>query len=299
MREYSIYNAAQHHVFRVRERFQAGPFECAACLLWRWCMAVQVVLPRCVRDTAHRDGAEAGAALPPPTHAASTCAHPTPQGSSDFFSFSCRVEPVRVTHSIPDSCGLILRSEYGNIVHTGDWRIEEQPLDGHHFDRDAFEGVAKEGVALMMSDSTNVLAPGRTVSEQLVEENLIRKVMEHEGKGRVVSTQFASNVGRLGSIRKAAQAAGRSIAFIGRSLHSYLEAAQRAGFAPFHPNELIKQDDIGSVDANKLLIVTTGSQVRSSCAACWLCCCCVSCVHECCDARWRHAQPWLALACQI
>ena len=74
-------------------------------------------------------------------------------------------------------------------MHTGDWKIDETPLDGDSFDRDAFEQVAKEGVALMMSDSTNVLTPGRTVSEQVVQSNLIRKVMEHHGKGRIVATQ--------------------------------------------------------------------------------------------------------------
>lgn len=62
--------------------------------------------------------------------------------------FDC--EPVRVTHSIPDCCGLILRSQYGNIVHTGDWKIDEDPIDGDQFDREAFEQIGKEGVALLM-----------------------------------------------------------------------------------------------------------------------------------------------------
>lgn len=87
-----------------------------------------------------------------------------------------RVEPFRVTHSIPDCCGMILRSEFGNIVHTGDWKIDEDPLDGHAFDREAFEAAGREGVALMMSDSTNVLSPGRTVGEREVAGNLMRKV---------------------------------------------------------------------------------------------------------------------------
>jgi mRNA degradation ribonuclease J1/J2 len=174
---------------------------------------------------------------------------------------------VRVTHSIPDCCGMILRSEHGNIVHTGDWKIDEDPLDGNLFDRDAFEQVGREGVALMMSDSTNVLAPGRTIGEREVEANLMRKVAEHAGKGRVVSTQFASNVTRLGSIKKAAEAAGRRVAFIGMSLGTYLDAAVRAGYAPFDPEELVPMEHIEDTDPNELLIVTTGSQARTPAAS--------------------------------
>lgn len=174
-----------------------------------------------------------------------------------------RIEPFRVTHSIPDCCGMILRSEYGNIVHTGDWKIDEDPLDGHAFDRDAFEAAGREGVALLMSDSTNVLSPGRTVGEREVAENLVRKVAEHDGRGRVIATQFASNIHRLGSVKRAADAAGRRVAFLGMSLYTYLEAAQRAGFAPFSADELVAPEDIDSMDPNKLLVITTGSQVRT------------------------------------
>eukprot|EP00892_Ulva_mutabilis_P011918 jgi/Ulvmu1/9099/UM005_0194.1 len=170
------------------------------------------------------------------------------------------IEPFRVTHSIPDCCGMVLRSEYGNIVHTGDWKIDEAPLDGHAFDRDAFEAAGREGVALLMSDSTNVLSPGRTVGEREVAENLVRKIAEHDGQGRVIATQFASNIHRLGSVKRAADAAGRRVAFLGMSLYTYLEAAQRAGFAPFTVDELVPPEDIDSMDPNKLLVITTGSQ---------------------------------------
>jgi mRNA degradation ribonuclease J1/J2 len=184
---------------------------------------------------------------------------------------SCRVEPIRVTHSIPDCCGLILRSEYGNIVHTGDWKIDDDPLDKVAFDRDAFEQVSKEGVALMMSDSTNVLAPGRTITEREVERNIFRKIAEHDGKGRVVATQFASNLVRMGSVQRAAEAAGRQLAFLGTSLNIYLEAAVKANIAPFDPRKLVSPDAIEEMDPNKVLIVTTGSQACSVYCAWWLC----------------------------
>jgi beta-CASP RNase J family ribonuclease len=168
------------------------------------------------------------------------------------------IEAVRVTHSIPDCCGLIFRSEHGTIVHTGDWKIDENPVDNQAFDRTAWETVGKEGVTLMMSDSTNVLSSGRTTSESEVREAIMRKVIGH--KGRIISTQFASNIHRLYGIRDAAEATGRSIAFVGQSLYSYLEAAKKAGMAPFDPSKLVPAEDIDSYDPSKLLIVTTGSQ---------------------------------------
>lgn len=177
--------------------------------------------------------------------------------------FQCgpfELEPFRVTHSIPDCCGLVLRSEAGTVVHTGDWKIDENPVDGEVFDREFFEQLGHEGVTLFMSDSTNVLSPGRTTSERVVEDALARKVAGHQGKGRVITTQFASNLHRLAGVKKAADAAGRKVAFIGMSLHHYLEAAAREGRAPFDPRELVPASAIEDCNPNELLIVTTGSQ---------------------------------------
>ncbi len=168
------------------------------------------------------------------------------------------MEAVRVTHSIPDCCGLIFRSEHGTIVHTGDWKIDENPVDGRIFDRTSWERVGNEGVTLMMSDSTNVLSPGRTISESAVSEGIMRRVLGH--RGRIITTQFASNIHRLYGVRAAAEATGRQIAFLGMSLTTYLEAAKRAGIAPIDPEKLIPADEIDNCDPSKLLIVTTGSQ---------------------------------------
>lgn len=172
------------------------------------------------------------------------------------------VEPVRVTHSIPDCCGLIIRSEYGTIVHTGDWKIDESPIDGELFDRSLFESLGNENVALFMSDSTNVLSPGRTTSEADVERALIRRVLGHAGKGRVITTQFASNLHRLASVKKAADASGRKICFVGMSLNTYLEAAFQEGRAPIDPRHLVPQSAMDDMDPNELLVVTTGSQAE-------------------------------------
>jgi beta-CASP RNase J family ribonuclease len=168
------------------------------------------------------------------------------------------MEAVRVTHSIPDCCGLIFRCDAGTIVHTGDWKIDENPVDGRVFDRESWERVGNEGVTLMMSDSTNVLSPGRTVSESAVSEGIMRRVLGH--RGRIITTQFASNIHRLYGVRDAAEATGRQIAFLGLSLTTYLEAAKKAGIAPIDPEKLIPADEIDNCDPSKLLIVTTGSQ---------------------------------------
>ena len=184
----------------------------------------------------------------------------TLQMRTPFQAGPFEIEPMRVTHSIPDCCGLVMRSEHGTIVHTGDWKIDENPVDGEEFDRQFFHDLGKDGVALFMSDSTNVLSPGRTTSEADVESNLVRRVLGHHGRGRVITTQFASNLHRLASVKKAADAAGRKICFIGMSLNTYLEAAYKEGRAPINPKDLVPQSSIDDMDPNELLIVTTGSQ---------------------------------------
>ncbi|KAL1814599.1 hypothetical protein ACET3Z_017173 [Daucus carota] len=170
------------------------------------------------------------------------------------------IEPIRVTHSIPDCCGLVLRCGDGTILHTGDWKIDESPLDGKVFDREGLEELSKEGVTLMMSDSTNVLSPGRTFSETVVADSLLRHISA--ATGRVITTQFASNIHRLGSVKAAADLTGRKLVFVGMSLRTYLEAAWRDGNAPIDPSTLVKVEDIDAYAPKDLLIVTTGSQAE-------------------------------------
>ncbi|XP_010519514.1 PREDICTED: uncharacterized protein LOC104798948 isoform X1 [Tarenaya hassleriana] len=177
-----------------------------------------------------------------------------------FMAGPFEIEPITVTHSIPDCCGLVLRCADGTILHTGDWKIDESPLDGKVFDRQALEELSKEGVTLMMSDSTNVLSPGRTISETVVADALIRNISA--AKGRVITTQFASNIHRLGSVKAAADLTGRKLVFVGMSLRTYLDAAWKDGKAPIDPSTLVKVEDIDAYAPNNLLIVTTGSQAE-------------------------------------
>lgn len=173
------------------------------------------------------------------------------------------LETFRVTHSIPDCVGCIFRSESGTIVHTGDWRIEEKPTDGDEFDRTTLERIGQEGATLLMSDSTNVLSPGRTTSETDVGQALASRMAQHHGKGRIIATQFASNINRLGVLKKAADACGRKLAFAGPSIAAYMDACYRAGRAPFDPSELLDiEEAVDGYASNKLVIVTTGSQAE-------------------------------------
>ncbi|CAI0548161.1 unnamed protein product [Linum tenue] len=177
-----------------------------------------------------------------------------------FTAGPFEIEPITVTHSIPDCSGLILRCSDGIILHTGDWKIDESPLDGKPFDREALEELSKEGVTLMMSDSTNVLSPGRTMSETVVADSLLRRISS--AKGRVITTQFASNIFRLGSVKAAADLTGRKLVFVGMSLRTYLDAAWKDGKAPIDPSTLVKVEDIDGYAPKDLLIVTTGSQAE-------------------------------------
>ncbi|KAL8140861.1 hypothetical protein V2J09_006882 [Rumex salicifolius] len=181
-----------------------------------------------------------------------------------FMAGPFEIEPIRVTHSIPDCSGLVMRCADGTILHTGDWKIDETPLDGQEFDRVALEELSKEGVTLMMSDSTNILSPGRTISESIVANSLMRRISEV--KGRVITTQFASNIHRLGSIKAAADATGRKLVFVGMSLRTYLDAAWKDGKAPIDPSTLVKAEDIDAYAPKDLLIVTTGSQAEARAA---------------------------------
>mmetsp|Transcript_4463 Transcript_4463/g.8947 ORF Transcript_4463/g.8947 Transcript_4463/m.8947 type:complete len:377 (-) Transcript_4463:3772-4902(-) len=112
----------------------------------------------------------------------------------------------------------------------------------------------------MMSDSTNAMTSGRTDSEKTIQNSIVKKILYGNNNKRIIATQFASNLFRLNSIKKAAELSRRKIGFIGISLHSYLEAALMSGKAPFHPSELVSYEDLGKIEPSKLIIVTTGSQ---------------------------------------
>ena len=149
-------------------------------------------------------------------------------------------------------------ADLDNILHTGDWKIDRSPMDGDQFDDSAFERIGKEGIDLMLSDSTNIRRDGWTRSETAVARSLLQEIEGTEG--RVVVTQFASNLHRMRALVQAAEATGRKIGFAGNSLDKYLRCANRVGRAPIDPGKVVHGDNLSRVDPSKLIVVCTGSQ---------------------------------------
>ncbi|WP_421791516.1 ribonuclease J [Hyphobacterium sp.] len=164
---------------------------------------------------------------------------------------------VTLTHSIPEPNGLAIRTPEGLILHTGDWKIDPEPLIGQSTDVNALTSLADEGVLAMICDSTNVFTEGESGSEAGVRENLIKLVGELTG--RVAIASFASNVARMESAIVAAEANGRRVCLVGRSMHRMAGAAKSvgllAGTKPF-----IDEDDAAHFPPDKILYLCTGSQ---------------------------------------
>ncbi len=171
------------------------------------------------------------------------------------------VQAIRVTHSIPDCASVVLRSDAGTILHTADWKIDDEPMDDEHFDRAGFEALGRDGVDLMLSDSTNVLAPGRTRSEREVIRQIERKIASWPG--RVVITLFASNLHRLRGLAEVARQTNRRLVLCGRSLWKYLEAADRSRQPSIPPDLVMDIEQARDLPPERALVVTTGSQGES------------------------------------
>ncbi len=178
-----------------------------------------------------------------------------PGSSFTLPPFSLRL--IQVTHSVPEAQALVVRTRYGTVLHTGDWKLDPNPLVGPPTDLDAFAELGREGVLAMICDSTNAMVEGEAGSESEVRRSLISLI---DGiSGRVAVTCFASNVARIESIAKAAEAAGRSVAIIGRSLRNLEAAARDCGYLDDIPLFLSEQDAEHVPDDNLLMIIT-GSQ---------------------------------------
>jgi ribonuclease J len=164
---------------------------------------------------------------------------------------------VTLTHSIPEPNGLIIRTPTGAILHTGDWKIDPDPLIGSSTDVAALEAVGEEGVMAMICDSTNVFTDGESGSELGVKDNLTRLVGEQ--KGKVAIAAFASNVARLDTAIRAAEANGRRVCLVGRSMHRMTQAAKAVGLlADVQP--FVEEEEAGYFPDDAILYLCTGSQ---------------------------------------
>ncbi|MFZ2469977.1 MAG: ribonuclease J [Parvibaculum sedimenti] len=167
------------------------------------------------------------------------------------------IELVTLTHSIPEPNALAIRTPLGLVLHTGDWKIDPEPLVGDDMDVKRLKEIGDEGVRAIVCDSTNVFSPGTSGSEADVAKSLIEVIRQCEQ--RVAVTTFASNVARLESIAKAAEACDRHVVLVGRAMFRIVSAARDAGYLTGLP-PFLTEHDIGYLPRDKVLLLCTGSQ---------------------------------------
>ena len=165
---------------------------------------------------------------------------------------------LTVAHSLPEAQALVIRTQYGTVLHTGDWKLDPNPLVGPPTDEAAFAKLGEEGVLAMVCDSTNAMVDGHSGSEAEVRKSLTELIRSIK-RGRVAVTCFASNVARVESVVVAARDAGRHVALVGRSLRNLETAARECGYLRGLP-EFVSEDEAGSIPDDNLLILVTGSQ---------------------------------------
>ncbi|MFO1243023.1 MAG: ribonuclease J [Rickettsiales bacterium] len=168
-----------------------------------------------------------------------------------------KLDLITVTHSIPEMQAIAIETERGVIMHTGDWKLDPNPMVGAVTDEDALKRYGKNGVLAMVCDSTNVFVEGESASEGDVRKALAKEISEQ--KERVFITTFASNIARVESILRAAEDAGRQVVLAGRSLWRMLDAAQSSGYlTDIKPVMTDKQ--AAGLPRNEVLVLCTGCQ---------------------------------------
>ncbi|MBN2898534.1 MAG: ribonuclease J [Clostridia bacterium] len=168
------------------------------------------------------------------------------------------MELIRVNHSIPDAVAYAIKTPAATVVHTGDFKVDFTPIDGEPIDLARFAELGKEGVDLLLSDSTNVKRPGFTMSESTVGETF-EEIFRH-AESRIIIASFASNVDRVQQIVNAAYMNGRKVAFSGRSMVNVTQVAVENGYLKIPEGLLIDTRDVDRYPENEICIVTTGSQ---------------------------------------
>ncbi len=167
------------------------------------------------------------------------------------------IDFVTLTHSILEPNGLSISTPLGTVLHTGDWKIDPNPLIGGTIDEKKLKKIGEKGVPVMICDSTNVFSPGRAGSESDVRESLL-KIMETKSN-RILVSSFASNVARMESIFYCAKKTGRSISLVGRSMQRIYKAAKKCGYLG-NLIEPIEPKNAKNISKKKILYLATGSQ---------------------------------------
>jgi ribonuclease J len=177
----------------------------------------------------------------------------------DAVQIGCfKVEFIRVSHSIPDAVALAVHTPVGTIVHTGDFKFDQTPVDGEVTDFHKFSELGDQGVLALLSDSTNVERPGYTMSERSVGQTFDETF--REAKNRIIVATFASNVHRLQQAISSASKYGRRVAIAGRSMVNVVGIASELGYLNIPEDMLIDLDKVSDYPAEQLVIITTGSQ---------------------------------------
>lgn len=168
------------------------------------------------------------------------------------------VEFFAVNHSIPGALGVFLRSPVGNVLHTGDFKLDQTPIDGVTTDYGALSRFSEEGVDLMLSDSTNALKRTFTPSEREVGKEL-KKIIS-QAKGRVIIASFASHIHRMQQICDAAVATGRKVVVTGRSMIQNTDIARKLGYLHIKDEDILDAYELSDTPPENIVVMCTGSQ---------------------------------------
>ncbi|MCT8139872.1 ribonuclease J [Anaerobacillus sp. CMMVII] len=164
----------------------------------------------------------------------------------------------RTNHSIPDSVGVCIETSQGSIVHTGDFKFDQNPVDGIFSDIGKMASIGEKGVLCLLSDSTNAERPGVSMSESVVGQGI--KEAFYEAKGRIIVATFASNIHRIQQVINAATEVNRKVTVSGRSMVKIVSIAIELGYLHVEDGMLIRVEDIDKYSDNEITILTTGSQ---------------------------------------
>jgi len=188
-------------------------------------------------------------------------------GSAEFNEYPTReavtfgplsVEAIHVTHSLPDTASLVIRSPVGTVVHTGDFKIDQTPIDNRLFDASRFAELGDQGVRLLISDSVNVERKGWCPSERTLVPVFDRFM--RESLGRVIVATFGSNLHRAQTVFDVAARYGRKVAIFGRSMSQNVSIARSLGYLHIRDEQIIKVEEIEKYHPVEIAILTTGSQ---------------------------------------
>ncbi|MFL5322363.1 MAG: ribonuclease J [Myxococcaceae bacterium] len=175
-------------------------------------------------------------------------------------SRNLRFEAVRMCHSLPDAVGILVNTPGGSAFHTGDWKLDDAPLDGWTTDLERLHRAGDEGLDVLLSDSTNAEVTAHTPSEQLVAQTFER--LFRESPGRVIVSMFASHIGRMQAVMDLCAKTGRKLILSGRTMQRNMELAQRTVHLKVPPDVLVEMKDAGFFPPKFLALLASGSQAE-------------------------------------